>query len=189
MFPGWRRTKSASSFSHSGPDRKMDQVISQLTSKQIPVIVESVSRSDTPTNSPTKPATRADSVSPVRNKPPSPHLSSRDKQTRKHRSQTGPISVSPNHLTSGPPSRTQSDLPHLPEALHPTQHHTTQLQSVSSSSGILSSGYVSKYCLLVSSVYMGVENILSFPVTITYLIIIVQENSRCNCLLESLIIF
>ena len=58
MFPGWRRTKSASSFSHSGSDRKMDQVISQLTSKQVPLTVESVSTSDTPTNSPTKPANR-----------------------------------------------------------------------------------------------------------------------------------
>ncbi|KAI6653506.1 TNF receptor-associated factor 4 [Oopsacas minuta] len=156
MFPGWRRTKSASLISHPGSDRRMDSVISQLTSKPVPLILESpISRPDTPTNSPTKPANRANSISPIRNKPSSPYLSSRDKMNRKRRSQTGPPSISPTRVTGEPPSRTQSDLPHLAQALNPPQHHNpaTQLQSISSSSGILSSGSIfSAYADSTSSV-------------------------------------
>ena len=54
MFPGWRRTKSVTSVSHSGIDKKVD-VISQLVAKPVPIFVESsISRPDTPTNSPSK---------------------------------------------------------------------------------------------------------------------------------------
>ena len=53
MFPGWRRTKSATSVSHSGSEKKMDHIISQLVTKPIPIFVESsIPRPDI--NSPTK---------------------------------------------------------------------------------------------------------------------------------------
>ena len=55
MFPGWRRTKSAATISHSGTDKRVDVLISQLVAKPVPLFVEpTISRPDTPTNSPTK---------------------------------------------------------------------------------------------------------------------------------------